>query len=55
MVIELVRGPPVAVTIWPDVFDGFTAVSCVAPATCGIVGNRTFTDAAFAWHGPVPA
>jgi hypothetical protein len=52
LVIDVFRGTPVAVTTWANVHD-FTGVSCVGPATCGMVGG--FGDTAFfAWHGPVP-
>ena len=48
--IDLFRGSPAPPVVWPEV-GHFGAVSCIAPATCGIVGY----GAVFAWHGPVPA
>ncbi|HEV3401133.1 MAG TPA: hypothetical protein VG078_04865 [Acidimicrobiales bacterium] len=53
VVIDVFRGTPVAVTRYAN-SAWFYALSCVAPATCGVVGNMP-TYAVFAWHGPVPA
>ncbi|HEX2023891.1 MAG TPA: hypothetical protein VHF00_04260 [Acidimicrobiales bacterium] len=48
--IDVFRGSPGPLVVWPEV-GHFGAVSCIAPATCGIIGY----NAVFAWHGPVPA
>lgn len=52
LAVDVFRGTPMAVTTWSNV-NYFTGVSCVRPATCGIVGNWG-NNAFFAWHGPVP-
>lgn len=51
--IDVFRGSPGPAVVWPDV-NLFRAVSCIAPATCGIVGYMPPHGAVFAWHGPVP-
>lgn len=51
LVIDVFRGTP-TVTIWPG--PTFLGVSCVGPATCGVVGSSG-GGAVFLWHGPVPA
>lgn len=53
LAVDVVRGTPTAITTWPEV-NQFWGVSCVAPATCGMVGSRANT-AYFVWHGPVPS
>ena len=53
LVVDVVRGSPTAITTWPNV-NSFDGVSCIAAATCGIVGGLA-NDAFFLWHGPVPA
>lgn len=53
LAIDVVRGSPVATTMWPNV-NYFTGVSCVAARTCGMVGNLG-NNPFFVWHGPVPA
>ncbi|HEX2023887.1 MAG TPA: hypothetical protein VHF00_04240 [Acidimicrobiales bacterium] len=52
LAIDVVRGSPMARTLWPTV-DDFVGVSCIAAATCGITGGFGNT-AFFVWHGPVP-
>ncbi|HEX2273363.1 MAG TPA: hypothetical protein VHG90_05785 [Acidimicrobiales bacterium] len=52
LVVDVFRGTPAAVTTWPN-FSDFSGVSCVGPATCGMVGGLGNT-AYFVWHGPVP-
>lgn len=52
LVVDVSRGSPAPATRWPEV-NSFVGVSCVAPASCGMVGN-TPTGAVFAWRGPVP-
>ncbi len=52
LVVDVFRGTPAAVTTWPNISD-FSGVSCVGPATCGMVGGLGNT-AYFVWHGPVP-
>ncbi|HEV3401132.1 MAG TPA: hypothetical protein VG078_04860 [Acidimicrobiales bacterium] len=51
--IDVFRGTPAAPVIWENV-NVFTGVSCIAPATCGVVGG-SYPNALFGWHGPVPA
>ncbi|HEV3401131.1 MAG TPA: hypothetical protein VG078_04855 [Acidimicrobiales bacterium] len=51
--IDVFRGTPTPPTRWP-VFR-FTGISCIAAATCGIVGNMYQAPPVFLWHGPVPA
>ena len=51
LVIDVFRGTP-TVTIWPG--STFLGVSCVGPATCGVVGSSG-GGAVFLWQGPVPA
>ncbi len=53
LAVDVVRGTPMAISMWPEVNE-FWGVSCIAPATCGMVGGRGNT-AYFVWHGPVPA
>ena len=53
LAVDVVRGVPTAITTWPEV-DQLWAVSCVAPATCGMAGSRANT-AFFIWHGRVPS
>ena len=53
LVIDVMSGSPMAATKWAN-SNFFTGVSCIAAATCGIVGN-TPTGAVFGWHGPAPA
>ena len=52
--IDVFRGSPGAPVIWENV-NLFTSVSCIAPATCGMVGHASANHPVFAWHGPVPA
>lgn len=51
--IDLFRGTPSPPIFRPDGM-GFVSVSCIAPATCGMVGGGP-DGPVFAWHGPVPA
>ena len=53
LAVDVVRGTPTAIRMWPEV-NQFWGVSCVAAATCGIVGSRANT-AFFVWHGRVPS
>ncbi len=53
LAVDVVRGMPTAITTWPEV-NQLWAVSCVAPATCGMAGSRANT-AIFVWHGRVPS
>ncbi len=39
LAVDVVRGAPTAVTMWPNI-NTFWGVSCIAPASCAIVGNR---------------
>lgn len=51
--VDVFRGTPMPPRIWPGAI-AFLGVSCVAPATCGMVGYGP-DGAVFAWYGPVPA
>ena len=51
--IDVFRGTPMPPRIWPGA-TAFFGVSCVAVATCGLVGYGP-EGAVFAWYGPVPA
>jgi hypothetical protein len=51
LIIDVFRGTP-TLTSWPG--HAFFGVSCVGPATCGVVGSSS-GSAVFLWHGPVPA
>lgn len=53
--IDLFRGTPSPPEFGPDGMR-FVSVSCIAPATCGMVGGGPgFDNVVFAWRGPVPA
>ena len=51
--VDVFRGTPMTPRVWPGA-TSFFGVSCVAAATCGLVGYGP-EGAVFAWHGPVPA
>lgn len=51
--VDVFRGTPMTPRVWPDA-TSFFGVSCVAAATCGLVGYGP-EGAVFAWQGPVPA
>ena len=51
--VDVFRGTPMTPRVWSGA-TSFFGVSCVAAATCGLVGYGP-EGAVFAWQGPVPA
>ncbi len=49
--VETTGGNPSAPTYWTNA-QGFSGVSCVTAASCGMVGGNGF-NGVFAWKGPI--
>jgi hypothetical protein len=49
--VETTRGSPGAITYWTNT-QGFSGVSCVTAASCGMVGGNG-SNGVFAWKGPI--